>query len=331
MKAINKLKISVIIPVKNGACALGRCLKSIRDQVGVGKVEIIILDSGSKDQSVAIAKEFGALVLSIPPQEFNHGLTRNMGVDVAGGDLLFFTVQDACLSEADILQKMSNHFSKSEVMGVVGHQAVPHDRDKNPLLWFRRFTEPQIRYKFLKQPADYQRLTDLQKIDLIAWDNVVAMYRKTSLVVLPFSKTGFAEDWIWSRDALLKGYTLVYDPSLIVYHYHHLSYDYAYRMNFTVNYHMYKYFGFEPTLREPIFPAVRAGYHLIKNEALSWREKSNWWIYNITASIAFYKSNRKFKKVLFNKGLVGIETAHEQICMEIPQGKQKPINETACC
>jgi rhamnosyltransferase len=315
--------ISVIIPVKNGACTLGRCLTSIRNQVGIGLLEIIIIDSNSSDQSATIAQEYGARILSIPPQEFNHGLTRNIGVDFASGDLLFFTVQDAWLSEPNLLQKMSSHFFNSEFMGVVGHQAVPHELDKNPILWFKRFTEPRTQYRKLQNRNDLETLTNVEKAELIAWDNVVAMYRKSALQDLPFTNTRFAEDWIWSRDALLKGYTLVYDPSSVVYHYHHLDYDYAYRLQFTVNYHFYKHFGFKPLKTELLYPIIRASYHLIRHRFLKFSEKLFWMKYNIAAYVACYKSTKRFNTILHNDGLIGIEIFHKQICNEIPQGKQR--------
>jgi len=315
-------KLSVIIPVKNGADTLNRCLTSVRNQIGFGSIEIIILDSNSTDHSVAIANDFGARVLSISPKEFNHGLTRNLGVNFSKADFIFFTVQDAWLSEPDMLHRMNSYFSQSEVMAVVGHQAVPHESDKNPMLWFKRFTEPITQFRKLKQHINFETLTDVKKAELIAWDNVVAMYRKSALLALPFTKTGFAEDWIWSRDAIMKGYTLVYDPSLVVYHYHHMDYDYAYRMQLTVNYHMYKHFGFKPAKPEFLYPVIRSGFHLLRHRYLKISEKWYWWNYNIKASLAFYRSTKIFISVLKINGLRGIENMHEQICNEIPQGRQ---------
>lgn len=53
-----KDRLSLCMIVKNEADALGDCLKSVQDLVG----EIAILDTGSTDETVAIAKEFGATV-----------------------------------------------------------------------------------------------------------------------------------------------------------------------------------------------------------------------------------------------------------------------------
>jgi tetratricopeptide (TPR) repeat protein len=53
-----KESLSLCMIVKNEADALGDCLKTVRDVVD----EIVILDTGSTDRTVAIAEEFGAIV-----------------------------------------------------------------------------------------------------------------------------------------------------------------------------------------------------------------------------------------------------------------------------
>ncbi len=50
--------IALVMIVRNGAATLARCLSSVREHVD----EIIVLDTGSTDESVAIARRFGARV-----------------------------------------------------------------------------------------------------------------------------------------------------------------------------------------------------------------------------------------------------------------------------
>jgi hypothetical protein len=98
-------------------------------------------------------------VLEIPTETFNHGLTRNLGVQKAKGDLVYFTVQDAWIAENDMLENMARHFYNAEVMGVVGHQAVPHEKDKNPMLWFKRFSEPVATLRQHNSAEDFEKLS----------------------------------------------------------------------------------------------------------------------------------------------------------------------------
>src|SRR5207302_5339134 len=57
--------------------------------------ETLVIDSGSRDRSVAIARSAGVSVLEIPPAEFGHGRTRNLGAEQTSGELICFLTQDA--------------------------------------------------------------------------------------------------------------------------------------------------------------------------------------------------------------------------------------------
>lgn len=322
-----KTNITVIIPVKNGAFTLEKCLQSISKQTIFPETEIIILDSNSKDASKQIASCFGAKIVDVKEDEFDHGLTRNVGVQHAKGELVYFTVQDAWIAEHNMLEKMSQHFEDNKVMAVVGHQAVPHERDKNPLLWYQPFSKPSVSVKQITNRKEYDLLSSDEQKSLIAWDDVVAMYRKKALEAQPFVKTAFAEDWIWSYHALLKGWKLLRDPSLIVYHYHHQYYSYAFKLIYTVNYHFYKFFGFKPTLPHLIKPIVQATYNLFRNNQITFNEKLYWIGYNLLAKLGDYFSTANFLVRLKLFGEKSIERGFVKYCSKTPQGKQKKETE----
>ena len=317
------MKVSVIIPVRNGEATLERCLSILRKQTITNLMEIIILDSMSTDRSREIASQYGTSILDIPEGTFNHGLTRNMGVKYATGDLVFFTVQDAWLSENDMLEKMAKHFEDVKIMGVTGHQAVPHEKDKNPMLWYQRFSEPEITVREVNDIQKFNNAGQDSQQTLIAWDDVVAMYRRSALVQQPFFETQFAEDWIWSRDALLRGWRLIYDPSLIVYHYHHSGYHYAYKVAFAVNYHFYKFFNFKPGIPEIFLPMAKATYHLSKNPRLSFREKLYWIFHNYSIREGTFNSHLNFLFHHYFGGIKSVEKRYHKVCKKIPQGEQK--------
>ena len=107
---MSSIKISVVLPVKNGAATLGKCLKSLRKQTIGGSLEIIIADSMSTDGSREIAISYGAQIVDIVNGTFDHGLTRNKGVQAATGELIYLTVQDAWISDTGMLERMASHF-----------------------------------------------------------------------------------------------------------------------------------------------------------------------------------------------------------------------------
>ena len=70
---------SIILLVKNGERYLGELLDSVFAQRDAGSFEVIAIDSGSRDRSKEILRKFPLHLHEIPPQEFNHGGTRESG------------------------------------------------------------------------------------------------------------------------------------------------------------------------------------------------------------------------------------------------------------
>lgn len=111
-------KISVIIPTRNAGNEFPLLLRKLKVQKGIRECEIIIVDSGSSDDTVFFAKREGATVIEIPPQTFNHGSTRNTGAEYATGDFLLFTVQDALPMTERWLWELANVLSINDVVAV---------------------------------------------------------------------------------------------------------------------------------------------------------------------------------------------------------------------
>lgn len=88
-------KVSVIIPTKNAGREFKHLLKMLRLQKGVEAIEIVVVDSGSTDNTLDYADGLQAKVVQIKPEEFTHSYARNVGAENASGDFLLFTVQDA--------------------------------------------------------------------------------------------------------------------------------------------------------------------------------------------------------------------------------------------
>lgn len=315
-----KPTISVIIPVRNGAATLERCLSSLCSQ-SVRPEEIIILDTNSTDSSIAIAQRYGAKIFPIEEEKFDHGLTRNEGLKYCLGDFIYLTVQDAWIPENNMLERMVSHFQNPEVMAVCGHQAVPHEKDKNPLKWYRRYSEHNVHLRRIDDGEEFKNLAQHAQQKLVAWDNVIAMYRASALRQLPFVQTQMAEDWVWSYHALLKGWTLLRDSSLLVFHYHHQTFKYVFRTSWSVNYHFYKFFNYKPTLSSVFTPGLKAVYHLFRNKELSPGEKLYWSSHNLLERIGTWYANFVFLLRLRLGGLKYVEKGYYKFCKKIPQGK----------
>jgi hypothetical protein len=86
-------RVTFVIPVKNDANRLRRCLRTIATNTYPAElVEIIVGDNGSDDESVAVALAAGATVLHLPGLPV--GEVRNRAAAAATGDVLAFVDAD---------------------------------------------------------------------------------------------------------------------------------------------------------------------------------------------------------------------------------------------
>lgn len=315
--------INVIIPVKNGEKTLEKCLEAISRQTIADELEIIVLDSCSTDKSVEIAVKYNARVINIPDGTFNHGLTRNMGVKYANDNLLYFTVQDAYLAEASQLEKMAAHFADKELQAVVGMQAISNDPDKNPARWFKRMSTPVTSYSHFPN-GTFSKLCLKEQLSSFAyWDDVNAMYRRSALEAIPFIETDFAEDKFWAKDALQAGYKIAFDPSLVVYHYHHYDFKYAFKVEYILNYAYYKNWKIFPGLPPFIKPLVTLFYRIWKNRTISFSKKIYWSYHSVSGLTGSFLSNLVFIVIEKSFGDQGLNKTFHFFCARVPQGKIK--------
>jgi len=215
-------KISIVIPTKNGEDTIEECLNAIFKQTLISQTEVIIIDSGSTDGTLDIAKNFQVRIYEILPEDFGHGKTRNFGVNLAKGEFVVMTVQDARASSDTWLETMLQHFEVENVVAVSGKQAVPHDEDKNPLAWYSPVRKARF-HVISFQKGEFEKLTPIEKRKACSLDDVNSMYRKVILNKIPFDDIEFGEDMLWAKNALTDGYTIVYDMRVLVWHYHHYN------------------------------------------------------------------------------------------------------------
>ena len=80
-------KISVVIRAFNEDQHIGRLLTGIEQQT-IQDVEVIVVDSGSADETVQIAAHHGARIEQIQPEEFTFGRSLNRGVAATSGEIV---------------------------------------------------------------------------------------------------------------------------------------------------------------------------------------------------------------------------------------------------
>jgi glycosyltransferase involved in cell wall biosynthesis len=200
--------VSVVIPVKDGERYLQELLDAV---VREGAEEILVIDSGSSDRSVQIARSAGARVLEIDPAEFGHGRTRNLGAESTSGELICFLTQDA----TPVPGWLAAYREAFELADRVGAAYGPHlaRPDTSPMI-ARELSEFFAGFSPDGTPV-LQREGDPTFLS-----NVNACYSRECWQEIRFRDIGYSEDQAFGSDMLAAGWLKVYQPAAGVLHAH---------------------------------------------------------------------------------------------------------------
>ena len=203
-----------------------RCLGAIRAQALDHEPEVVVVDSGSTDGSVATAREYGARVLEIPPEEFDHGATRNLAAEAARGEVLVFISQDAEPVGDGWLAALTAPLADERVAGVYGRQVARPDAVP-PEAFFLDFV-------YGPEPRVQELITGrAPSMETTLFSNVNSAIRRSAWEAFPFANDLImSEDQDWSRRAMEAGWRIVYEPRAVVRHSHVYSIGSAFRRFF---------------------------------------------------------------------------------------------------
>jgi GT2 family glycosyltransferase len=110
--------IGLVVPVRNGAAVLDRCLDAIGRST-LTPDEVLIVDDASDDDSAAVATRHGARVLCLP-HRVGPAAARNRGVLATSSDIVVFTDADVCLHEDAVARAVAALGDGSGVDAVIG-------------------------------------------------------------------------------------------------------------------------------------------------------------------------------------------------------------------
>ncbi len=102
-------QVSVVIPVRNAAACLQRCLEAIMTSTST-TFEVILVDDGSTDATPRIAERFPVVYLTTPRLS-GPAAGRNLGAKHAKGEILLFVDADVVVQN-DTLHLVSRSFGK---------------------------------------------------------------------------------------------------------------------------------------------------------------------------------------------------------------------------
>ncbi len=225
----NRPLLSVILPTWNGAVVMHDLLGELSRQT-VFFHELLIVDSSSTDQTVVIAREFGAEVVVIPQEEFDHGGTRTMIARKAQGDILIFLTQDAVPASTDALAKLIEPLLADETIGVTYGRQLPNCDATVLAAHLRLFNYPP--QAAVRSFADRERFG----LQTVFTSNSFAAYRRTALAEVGYFKSGliFGEDTCTVGRLLMRDYKVAYVAEAMVFHSHNYTGLQEFRRSFDI-------------------------------------------------------------------------------------------------
>lgn len=201
-----KPSCSVVIRTLNEGRYLGQLLDSIAAQQGCGTVEVIVVDSGSTDHTIEIARKAGSKIVPISREEFSFGRSLNLGCEMAGQEFLVFVSGHCVPVDAFWLSQLLAPFSDPNVGMTYGRQTGGDGT---------KFSEQSLFRKYFPDSKQHGQAP-------FFCNNANSAVRASVWAELKFdeSLTGL-EDMEFAKRLHERGGKITYCPHAPVYHFHH--------------------------------------------------------------------------------------------------------------
>jgi rhamnosyltransferase len=242
-----------VLPTRNGAATIPALLDALRRQRVDFPFEIVAVDSASSDGTTELLRARVDRLITIPVHAFNHGLTRNAGIEQARGELIVLIVQDAVPAADGWLAALTAPLcGETRLAGTYARQIPRPDASAVTRYYLDRWqaasTEPRI--VTVSDRKAFEALDPMTQLDWCTFDNVCSCIRRSVWARHPFPATPIGEDVEWARDVLMAGYSLAYVPAAEVIHSHDRSAWYELMRTYLLHRRLYDLFRLRtiPTL-----------------------------------------------------------------------------------
>jgi glycosyltransferase involved in cell wall biosynthesis len=205
MSGTPTLHCSIVIRAYNEEQHIGRLLTGILSQ-SVEDREIILVDSGSTDATVAIANRYPVQVVSIRPEDFTFGRALNLGISHALGEYIVIASAHVYPVYTDWLARLLAPFENPDIVLTYGKQRGDASTKFSEHQFFAQWFPEDSQ---LRQPHPF-------------CNNANAAIRRSWWEAQPYDEvlTGL-EDLAWARTAMDRGGAIAYVAEAEIVHVHH--------------------------------------------------------------------------------------------------------------
>lgn len=254
-------KLALIIPTLNGENDLPLLFDSVSIQT-IQPNEILVIDSQSTDQTMQIAKTYGARCYQIPRHEFNHGGTRRLGIQHLTNyyqpDIYIFMTQDAYAASTTTFENLIAPLQHNPTIGCVYGRQLPKPHATASSIHGRLANYPPT--SSLKYATDIPR----QGIKTCFNSDNLAAYQRLALEqVGGFPKCVLtAEDCYVAAKLLLAGFGINYAAAATIFHSHNLTLKQEFQRYFSLGVFHRQESWIIQTFKRP----TRAGINFVQSE-----------------------------------------------------------------
>lgn len=238
-------QVSIVLPTRNGGATLPSLLDAIGRQQVDFSYEIVAVDSGSTDGSVDLLRSRVSRLVSIEPDAFDHGLTRNLGIEYAHGELIVLLAQDAVpVSERWLAALTGPLLADAGLAGAFARQLPRPDASPVTCHYLARYlASSQVSRTIGISRMEFDALTPTERFERCTFDNVCSCIRRSVWARHPFRQSPIGEDVEWAREVLIAGYRLAYVADAAVIHSHDRSATYEFLRTYLLHRRLYELFG----------------------------------------------------------------------------------------
>lgn len=272
-----KLLVDVIIPVYKPGKKFRHLLKMLAVQT-CPVHQVIIINTEEKywnqaEMDEIIPENISVIVQHISKEEFDHGATRHMAMELSEGDIAVCMTDDAVPADKNLIENLIKPFSqtgpgKEAVIQVYARQLPNKDCG---------FIERYTRSFNYPNSSRIKTKKDLESLGIKTYfaSDVCCAYRRD----LYFSQGGFIqktifnEDMIFAGKAIQSGYAVAYAADAKVIHSHNYTYIEQFRRNFDL--------AVSQADHPEVFAGIQSeseGIRLVKNTALYLLKKGKFWM-----------------------------------------------------